>query len=126
MKLVGLKRVKEVYGVWFFIFLVLGGIMLFLEIKIPVILFWMIIIFLIKDILFDYEIINIQRPRAYWAEHAPLSLLIFIIGILGVFGVDFFSGYVNFPTIFLAAISFILDFYKDLTEDPSVYKKKSM
>jgi len=123
MQLLGLKRVKEVYPVWFLISLVLAFPMLYFNFKIPSILFWLTIIFLAKDILLDYNLIKIKRPRVYWAEHAPLSLVIFIIGILGLLRIDFFVGYVSLITIFFAGINFLLDFYKDLTENSTVYLK---
>jgi hypothetical protein len=95
--------------------------MLHLGFKMPNIIFWLTIIFLIKDIFLDYNLIKIERPRVYWAEHAPLSLVIFTIGTFGLLGINFFVGYVGLITTLLAGINFLLDFYKDLTESPTVY-----
>jgi len=125
MQLSDLQGRKRVYIVWSFISLLLIFLMLYFKFKIPYILFWFVFLALLKDIFLDYNIIKIKRPRVYWAEHAPLVLLIFIIGILDLAGIDFFRGYVGTITTFLAGIDFFIDFYKDLTEDSVVYERKS-
>lgn len=124
MQLLGIKRVKKVYAVWFFVYLILVASILFLELKTPNIVLGLVIIFLMKDILLDFNLVKLKRARVYWAEHAPLSLLIFFVGVLGLTGINFFEGYVGLLTTFLAGIEFLLNLSKDLMEDPTVYFKK--
>ncbi|MCG8403680.1 MAG: hypothetical protein MI923_00650 [Phycisphaerales bacterium] len=117
----GGTRVIEVYPVWFVAYGILIASMLFLRIRRPKAIFCLVILFLIKDIIIDYALADVSRPRVYWAEHAPLAFWLVAIGILGWAGLTFFKGYVGRYTVFLAAATFILDFYKDLIESPSVY-----
>lgn len=117
----GGTRIAEVYPVWFVAYGVLIALMLFLRIRRPRVIFWLVILLLIKDIIIDYALADLSRPRVYWAEHAPLALWLVAVGILGWAGFTFFKGYVGKYTVFLAAATFLLDFYKDLIESPFVY-----
>ena len=122
IKFPGFSRVKRVYPWWMlFSFIIVSTVILF-EIKIPSLFLFLVIIFLLKDIILDYELIKIKRPRVYWAEHAPLGLLVAIVGAVGYL-TPFLSGYVTPLTAVLAFMDVILDVYKDLEEDPKVYFK---
>ena len=120
IKFPGFSRVKRVYPWWTLFSLLIAFFMIVFEIKIPSLVLFLCFIFLLKDIILDYELIRIKRPRIYWAEHGPAVFLIAIIGTIGYF-IPFFNGYVTLFTAFLAVVDLLLDVYKDLEEDPKVY-----
>lgn len=123
-KFPGVERIKTVYPVWLVIYLLLIILMLYFKILIPNFIFWLSIIFLGKTVLLDYKLVKFRaRPRAYWLDHGPLFFLLMIIGILGLLDLKFFQGYINLPTIIISTVGFLLDLYKDLKENPSVYER---
>jgi len=123
MVLPGTIRVWRVYPIWTLVYLILLGGLVYFQIRIAQILFLLVVIFLVKTILFDYKIINVKRKRVYWLEHCPFNFLIIFIGIFDLADLEYFSGFVNLPTLILATIGFFLDFIKDLNEEPSVYNE---
>jgi len=80
----GLKRVKQVYPIWFIIYLLLLYIMISLEIKSPNIILLLTIIFFTKTIVVGYMTIKIKTIKVYWSEHGPFLLLVFLIGIFDI------------------------------------------
>lgn len=123
MKYPGFERVKKIYPIWAAIYLSLFAIMIILKIKLPYLLLIITTYFSLKTILIDYRIIKMRRKRVYWLEHGPFQAEIIIIWALAEIGIDSFQGYINFPTMLISAIGFILDFWKDLKENPKVYGK---
>ena len=95
--------------------------MITLELKLPYLLLIITTYFSLKTILIDYGLIRIRRKRVYWLEHGPFQAEIIIIWVLAEIGIDSFQGYINFPTMLISVIGFILDFWKDLKEHPKVY-----
>ena len=122
MEYPGARRVKEVYPLWAILYLILFAFMILLEIKLPFLLLLITAAFSLKTILLDYKILKIKRRRVYWLEHGPFLAEIILLGVLAEFGISLLQGYVNFSTILIAIIGFILDFWKDLKEHPKVYK----
>ncbi|PIN89471.1 hypothetical protein COU60_03690 [Candidatus Pacearchaeota archaeon CG10_big_fil_rev_8_21_14_0_10_34_76] len=123
MALLGAKRVWRVYSFWTLIYLILLGGMIYFQLRIPQVLFLLTLVFLVKTIFLDYNVLNVRRKRVYWMEHGPFHFLIGLIGIFDLIGFEYFSNFVNLPTTIFAIIGFFLDFIKDLKEDPSVYNK---
>ncbi|MEK7621810.1 MAG: hypothetical protein AAB415_01390 [Patescibacteria group bacterium] len=123
MNFPGMKRVRKVYLVWLFIYLILIYGIFHFQLKYPTILLIIIIVLSAKTIFLDFKIIKINRKRVYWAEHGPLLFLLIIIGFLDIANFDFFKGYVNPPALLISLLGFILDIYKDLKENPRVYDK---
>ena len=121
MEFEGLSRVLNVYPLWLVIYGVLVGAVLYFRLRFPRLLFWLVIAFLVKDLVIDYALADVSRPRVYWAEHAPLVFWIFVVGVLGRMNIAFFANYVGRYTLLLGLATFLLDFYKDLIENPSVY-----
>ena len=121
MKFQGLSRVKIVYSIWAIIYLALFAIMIFLKLKIPLVLLIINLIFSLKTIVYDYRLISLKRKRVYWLEHGPFLFWIFLIWSLSIKS-TYFKGYVNLLTAMIALIGFSLDLWKDLKEDPKVYK----
>lgn len=121
MKFLGYSRIRNVYPIWFCLSFAAGALMLWFKLRYPEAIFLIVLVFLAKDILFDYKLINIVHPRVYWAEHAPLVFCIGVIGLLRLTEVSLFEGYVSGVTTLLAFIDFSLNLYKDLNENPRVY-----
>lgn len=121
MKFQGLSRVKIVYSIWAIIYLALFAIMIFLKLKIPLILLIVTLIFSLKTIIYDYRLLSLKRKRVYWLEHGPFLFWIFLIWATSL-KLTYFQGYVNLLTAVIALIGFLLDLWKDLKEDPKVYK----
>jgi hypothetical protein len=124
MNLPGLKRVKRVYPLWFIFGLFIVFIMVALKIKIPEFLFILTLIFILKDLIFDSGFITPYWKKVYWAEHAPIVFLFFIIGLAAFLGANFLNGYINIFTMILSLISFMIDFYIDLITPSVVYGEK--
>jgi len=121
----GIKRVSRVYPIWFLIYGILLGSLVYFEIKIPVVIFLLTLFFFAKTVLLDYKIFKINRKRVYWLEHGPFHFLIVVIGIFSFLGWSYFEGIVGFATFLIALLGFLLDFIKDLKEDPVVYRAVS-
>ncbi len=90
--------------------------------KIPIILLVITLVFTIKTLIYDYRLIPLKRKRVYWLEHGPFLGEVVVIWILASAGVLFIQGYVTNLTAIIALIGFILDLWKDMKEDPKVYK----
>lgn len=111
----------EVYPVWFLVYGTAVFLMWYFKLKMSRAMLCLIIAFLIKDIVVDYFLVNVSRPRVYWAEHAPLVFWIIVLRVLGISGVTSCRGYVGRYTALLAVLALLADVFKDLVEDPSVY-----
>ena len=121
MSLPGAIRVCEVYPVWFLVYAVAILPMLFYRKRAPTLVFWLVMAFMIKDIGVDYFLAGVPRPRVYWAEHAPLLLWLVLIGVGDMCGVVWVRGYIGRYTTLLAALTLLVDVYRDLIESPVVY-----
>ena len=113
----GAARVRKVYPVWFVIYFVLLFAMVVFKFRAPTAMLIFMIFFLLKDVFIDLKLMDLKFPELYWGEHGPLALLVFILGVLGYIGLDYFDGYVGYTTMLISGVDFIIDFADDLSNN---------
>ena len=91
--------------------------MLILELKIPEFFFWLLLVLLLKVILVNYGFIKVKIGTHYWAEHAPLSILVFMIGMFDLLGINSLDGYFTGTTTVIAGLDFLFNFSNDMVKE---------
>ena len=121
MKFPGLLRIKIVYPLWTIVYLAFFAIMIFLNIKIPLILLLITLAFSLKTLMYDYHLLQLKRKLVYWLEHGPFLFLVVLLWAFSI-SITLLQGYVTSLTAIIALIGFALDLWKDMKENPKVYK----
>lgn len=111
MALRGSGRILKLYSLWTIIYIIV--LYFFLQSPYRDYLLWIILFLLLKDILID--ILPKRGPSPTWFEHAPLVIIISIIGLLGIFEVNPFIGLISPLTTVIAIIDSFIDIIDDFT-----------
>jgi len=111
MTLKGTERILKLYSLWTIIYIVV--LYFFLQSPYSDYLLWIVLFLLLKDIFID--ILPKRGPSPTWFEHAPLVIIISIIGLLGIFEVNPFIGLISPLTTVIAIIDSFIDVIDDFT-----------
>ena len=106
----GIERIKKFYPVWTVISIVF--LYFLLESEYSDYLIVIVIFLLLKDVFIDMLMGRGSTP--FWFEHAPLVILVSIIGLLDYFEVEPFTGLVSPLTMVIAIFDSFLDFFDDI------------
>ncbi|MFX0202513.1 MAG: hypothetical protein ACFFCW_40925 [Candidatus Hodarchaeota archaeon] len=104
-----MERILKLYSLWTIIYLVI--LYFFLQSPYSDYLLWIVLFLLLKDIFID--VLPKRGPTPTLFEHAPLVIIISIIGLLGIFEVKPFIDLISPLTTVIA----IIDSFIDVTDD---------
>ncbi|MBI4019140.1 MAG: hypothetical protein HY364_02705 [Candidatus Aenigmarchaeota archaeon] len=102
------ERIQKYYPIWTLIWAV---VLVHAFNYAPGFLLPAVALLLVKDLAIDILLRYGSFP--VWFEHAPLTAMITIVGIIGIF-IPAFSGLVDMPTFALAALDTVIDVADDI------------
>lgn len=111
MMLKGTERILKLYSLWTIIYLIV--LYFFLQSPYSDYLLWIVLFLLFKDVFID--ILPKRGPTPNLFEHAPLVIIIAIIGLLGIFEVEPFIGLISPLTTVIAIVDSFIDVIDDFT-----------